>query len=131
MTKSRVVIAVHANWAVQRRQPLIDVDQENLIREVICWQLARLRCPFIAFGAAPDHVHVLFLLRSMCSCEHVLRALKSASVAALHRRSDQAFRWQQGYGVFSVSRPLIPTATTYVLNQRRHHADGTTIAAYE
>jgi putative transposase len=131
MTKSKVVIAIHTNWAVQRRQPLIGLTEETVIREAICTQLARLECPFIAFGAAPDHVHVLFLLHCSRSCEQVLRALKSASAVALHRRLDQPFRWQQGYGAFSVSRPLIARATAYVLNQRRHHADGTTIAVYE
>lgn len=34
---------------------------------------------------------------------------------------DEAFAWQGGYGVFSVSASNVPAVRGYVANQREHH----------
>ena len=41
------------------------------------------------------------------------------------------FRWQGGYGAFTVSKKFVPRVRDYVLNQEQHHRDGTLVPAAE
>ena len=41
------------------------------------------------------------------------------------------FKWQNGYGAFTVSKRGVPTVAEYVRNQKTHHAEGRLIAALE
>jgi putative transposase len=49
--------------------------------------------------------------------------LKGGSSKWIHGEfSDlNKFGWQDGYGIFSVSRSLVPTVIEYITNQRKHH----------
>ena len=42
-----------------------------------------------------------------------------------------AFRWQEGYGVFSLGRNQLKHVLAYVQNQKRHHASGKTWPQWE
>ena len=46
-------------------------------------------------------------------------------------RHPEFFRWQGGYGAFSVSRRGVSAVRAYVLNQEQHHRDGTLIPRLE
>ncbi len=43
----------------------------------------------------------------------------------------EPFKWQGGYGAFSVSRRGLAAAREYVLNQEAHHRDGTFLRPLE
>ncbi len=131
MSKNKVFVAIHGNWGTHNRVSTVDELAEDVVRESIARQLTRLRCKFVAFGAADDHVHVLFWLHPMISLTRAFRAMKSASAIELVRENDLPFRWQHGFAAFSVSRPAIPIATSYVLNQRLIHAQRRSIDRYE
>ena len=45
--------------------------------------------------------------------------------------ADGYFRWQQEYGAFSFDRKRLPYVIAYLENQKRHHADETTIRVLE
>ena len=34
---------------------------------------------------------------------------------------DRFFRWQSGYGAFTISTEDVPSVESYVLNQKQHH----------
>ena len=40
--------------------------------------------------------------------------------------SDAVFKWQKGYGAFTVSKSLGRTVRAYIQNQEAHHREGTT-----
>ena len=49
--------------------------------------------------------------------------MKSNSSRWIKTKNEQYnnFTWQQGYGVFSVSRPSIDGAIKYIASQKEHH----------
>ena len=81
----------------------------------------------------PDHVHVLVRFPTTVSIADLVRRIKGASSHLVTHvlRSPEPFKWQGGYGVFSVSRRHVPVVRDYVLNQEQHHRDGTLQDAFE
>jgi len=53
--------------------------------------------------------------------------LKGESSKWIHETfpSLNDFAWQDGFGVFSVSKPNVPDVVEYIKNQRAHHAKQT------
>ena len=43
----------------------------------------------------------------------------------------RTFAWQDGYGIFSVSRSKVQDVVEYIKNQRRHHEKETFDEEYE
>lgn len=123
---------VHLVWTTARRTPVFD---EALVHHVHR-RLAAL-CPHhgaspIAVGGISDHVHLLIALHPTTCVSALVRGVKASSSQWLaHELRDDAFGWQAGYGVFSVSEEALERARRYVLRQPQHHAAGTTIPAWE
>ena len=86
----------------------------------------RLGCVVLAVGGMPDHVHLAVKLPPRTSSAQLAQQVKGASskLAGDLGGRETPFRWQEGYGVFSLSRPHAPKTIAYVENQPRHHADG-------
>lgn len=55
----------------------------------------------------------------------------SSKLATDLGRPDNAFHWQEGCGVFSLSRLNLPKVISYVENQVRHHEWGKIWATLE
>lgn len=51
---------------------------------------------------------------------------RSAWRSALYPDRERLFRWQPGYGVFSVSPNHVKAVIAYIRNQKQQHADGKT-----
>jgi len=77
----------------------------------------------IAAGGISDHVHILCLLSRKQSIADMVMALKGQSSrwAKQSRPALRRFRWQRGYGVFSVSESAVEVVRAYVNNQEVHH----------
>jgi REP element-mobilizing transposase RayT len=87
----------------------------------------------IAVGGMCDHVHVLIRFPPAVAITTIVGRLKGASSHLVTHviRHPEAFKWQGGYGAFTVSRFGIPRVRDYVLNQERHHREGTLIDVLE
>ncbi|HYH79661.1 MAG TPA: transposase [Longimicrobium sp.] len=98
---------LHLVWSTWRREPFITAE----LRERI-------------YGA--DHVHLLVRIPTTISIAELVRRLKGTSSHLVTHvlQSPEPFKWQGGYGVFSVSKRHVPVVRDYVLNQERHHRDG-------
>ena len=75
-------------------------------------------------GGMPDHVHLLARFRPDASIAEMVRLIKANSSKWMNERSEvpERFRWQMGYGAFSVSESRIPAVCAYIQNQQEHHA---------
>src|SRR5215510_6358327 len=80
-------------------------------------------CHTIIVGGCADHVHALFALSRNYSIASVVKEIKrtsSAWIKSIDRRYSK-FRWQSGYGAFSVSQSHILEVRRYIENQEEHH----------
>jgi REP-associated tyrosine transposase len=87
----------------------------------------------IAIGGISDHVHLLVRLRPTISIAEFIGRVKGASSHYITHllRSPEPFKWQGGYGAFSVSKRNVPAVRDYVLDQEVRHGTRTTHPALE
>ena len=78
--------------------------------------------PF-AVGGVADHIHILTTLPKNMSLADFMCVIKANSSKWLRRLDSyyESFRWQDGYGAFSVSPSLMKRTTHYILTQAEHH----------
>jgi REP element-mobilizing transposase RayT len=84
----------------------------------------KLECDVIAFGGVADHVHLLVRFPTTISIADLVKQVKGSSSHLVSRRLREPFKWQGRYGAFTVSPSHVPKIRDYVLNQEKHHADG-------
>lgn len=130
---NHLLVFLHLVWATDGRRPLLHPTLEAGVHDLVRTKCRQLRCRVLAVGGMPDHVHLLVELHPTVSVAALAKEVKGASShAAAHLlRAGPSFRWQTGYGAFSVSHRDVPRATTYVLHQKEHHASGTLSSALE
>jgi REP element-mobilizing transposase RayT len=77
----------------------------------------------IQIGGIDNHVHGLLGSPTIYSPSQVAKFLKGDSSKWIHEQFPELrnFAWQDGYGVFSVSRSEIGRVTKYIQDQRKHH----------
>ena len=121
---SKVELYVHLVWATQTRRPMVSAEIEGELYRVIGTRCIALRCFPCAIGGTADHVHLLSRLHPSVPVARLAAEVKgSSSHAVTHLLAPGSrFRWQNGYGAFSISRDDLPAVETYVRNQKHHHA---------
>ena len=124
---------LHCVWATWDRLPLITPTVQDNIYASIHAKGRELKCEVLALGGMPDHVHVLVRFPTTLSVADLVKGVKGTSS---HRQTQQVspesfFKWQGGYGAFTVSPDIVPSVTAYIHNQKRHHAEGNLWTAWE
>jgi REP element-mobilizing transposase RayT len=89
--------------------------------------------PPVALGGVADHVHLLVSLPTTLAIADLVKAAKGGSAHLANHALDlsTAFKWQGGYGAFTVSQQNLTTVANYVRNQPVHHRQNTLIADLE
>jgi REP element-mobilizing transposase RayT len=111
---------VHVVFSTKNRLKLL--KREFLPR---LWAYAAAICKnhdllTFAVGGMEDHIHLLFRLPPDLSLCDAVALVKSNSSKWI-REKGQDFRWQQGYGAFSVSSSNITAVIKYIDSQEAHH----------
>jgi len=77
----------------------------------------------IAIGGIEDHVHLLACLSPTITVSDMLKRIKGNSSKWINdeKKTSHQFRWQAGYGAFTVSQSQIPIVTNYIKGQEAHH----------
>jgi len=116
---------VHCVWATWDRMPLINAELEGPIYRCIQAELRDLKAEAVAIGGIPDHVHVLARIPTTVTIADLLKQMKgSSSHLVTHRLAANGdFKWQGGYGAFSVSKSEVPRTREYIENQKQRHRD--------
>jgi REP element-mobilizing transposase RayT len=114
-------------WATKNRQPLINENNRDYIFNAIVAKAAELDGIIHALNGVSDHVHLVATVPPKYSLSKFIAEIKGSSshlVTHLHTPySDQSFKWQESYGVTSISESHLPTIVAYVVNQQKHHAN--------
>lgn len=113
-------------WATRLREPLLTGTLEKLAHQVIRSEARDLGCTVLAIGSMPDHLHLLVRVPGRVSAAELAKQVKGSSSHALNEAlpDGEGFRWQEGYGAFSVSRSHVRQVAAYVERQRERHASG-------
>ena len=116
-------ILLHVVFSTKGRNALIKPDIQVRLYDYIGGIVRKEKGTVYAIGGMPDHVPLLFRWRTDRAIADMMRTLKARSSRWVHESfSDAAaFAWQQGYGVFSVSKSVEPSVKRYIEGQAEHH----------
>ncbi|BCM91448.1 hypothetical protein IAD21_03321 [Abditibacteriota bacterium] len=126
MTRSKIRIFYHFVWATQNREWFLESDVEQEVHRLIQSLAREKHCDVLAINGMPDHIHLVIKAPATISASELMQHIKGVSSSTLRQGEfkDQAFGWQDGYGVFSLSRRDLQDVVAYVRNQKVHHSDG-------
>jgi REP element-mobilizing transposase RayT len=71
--------------------------------------------------ANPDHIHILCTLPRTVAIAELVNKVKSNSSRWIKSKGIESFRWQDGYGVFSVGESEVDKIQNYIRFQPQHH----------
>jgi len=77
----------------------------------------------LAIGGVADHVHMLISLPGTLSVSKALQLLKGNSSKWIHDTFPKlhSFKWQEGYGAFSIGISAVQATVRYICDQAEHH----------
>jgi putative transposase len=108
---------IHCVFSTKDRRPFIASERRDGLYAYFSGIAKGEGFSLITAGGTADHVHLLFVLPAPYSLAHAVQKLKGSS----SRWMGRTFRWQEGYGAFSVSPSQIPVVKEYIQNQEQHH----------
>jgi REP element-mobilizing transposase RayT len=113
----------HTVFAVKYRNALIDLVWEAEMYSVICSRMYEMGHIVIAINGVADHVHVLWRHNRVHSIPDTMKKIKGNASHWINSKNLCAdlFRFQHGYGAFTVSLDRVPMVKRYVLNQKTDH----------
>lgn len=124
----------HCVWATKNRQPFITPSVESVLYGFIRSKAIGLGGTVFALNGDVDHTHLVTSIPPSIAVANFIGQAKGVSSAKLNqgrRLEDIRFEWQDEYAVFSFDGKRLPNYIAYVENQKRHHANKTTIPILE
>lgn len=126
MSQSLANVAVHLVFSTKdRRANLADDDLRGEMHKQLGGASKTLDCPPIRVGGVADHVHLLGRLSRSISIAEWVKELKRVTSIWIKQRDPALaeFKWQSGYGAFSVSQSEIERVASYIEHQAEHHRE--------
>ena len=125
MHRKKLSQYLHLVWATWDREPSLLPEHEKAIYRCIVNQVQRKNCTVLAINGMSDHVHLLFKFPSTATVAEIVKQAKGVSSRLMNHylMPDNLFRWQGGYGSFTVSRWDLPKIINYIKNQKQIHQE--------
>lgn len=113
----------HVVFSTKSRRDLIDQNIESRVWAYIGGIARKHEMLAVQVGGIENHIHVLILARPKFAPSQIVQWLKGESSRWIHETfpEKKSFEWQDGYGIFSVSKSNVPEVVEYIKNQREHH----------
>jgi putative transposase len=126
-------IHLHGIFSVKYRKALITDPWKESLHRYITGIVQNKGHKMININTMPDHLHMLFGLRPDQSLSNLMQIVKGDSSEWINEQqfTDNIFRWQECYGVFSYEKKTIPIIASYIENQELHHRKKTFLEEYK
>ncbi|MEZ5013013.1 MAG: IS200/IS605 family transposase [Chitinophagales bacterium] len=116
-------IYLHLVFAVKHRSRVLLPEWDSALYKYMFGIIdGKQNKAFIVNGCL-DHVHILFSHNPSTLISDVVRDVKNNSTNYLNRNifRSKGFAWQEGYGIFSLSKKEVPRVYRYIQEQKEHH----------
>ena len=124
------VMYYHIIWGTKYRQPFITRQLEPVIFYAIQDKSRQFKAEIHGLNAVDDHVHVAVTIPPAVAVFEWVREVKGLSAHEVNRAFtdlDTTFKWQGGYSVLTFGKKVLPFVVNYILNQKQHHQQQTTL----
>ena len=118
-------IYIQIVFAVKGRQCLIPSQNREELHKYITGIVQNYGHKMLAINTMPDHLHMLFGLRTTQSIAELMKKVKGDSSEWINKRkfTSDKFQWQGGYGAFSYEKKRVSEIASYIENQEQHHQE--------
>jgi putative transposase len=116
-------ILLHIVFSTKERKSWITPDVADRLYPYIGGIVRAEKGVLYDVGGIEDHVHLYLRWRPDGSVSDLMRTVKARSSKWVHDTFPKlgAFAWQEGYGVFSVSKSQEEAVKKYIAGQAEHH----------
>lgn len=123
MANTYTSLHYHFVFSTKGREPWIIPEIENRIWAFMGGIARENKIRPVQIGGVDDHVHLLLNANTTLAPSKIAQLIKGGSSAWIHKTFPDMkdFKWQDGYGAFTVSKSSVPEVTRYIKNQREHH----------
>jgi REP element-mobilizing transposase RayT len=123
MANTYTQIHIHAIFAVQNRESLIQKLWQDELYKYITGILTNNGHKLLQIGGMSNHIHVLFGMRPTQSLSDLMQDIKGNSSLWINQKRfiRGKFSWQEGFGAFSYGKSQIDNVIKYIQRQELHH----------
>lgn len=123
----------HIILGTKNREPLIQIEFEESLHNVIAAKGKDLGSFVYAVGGIEDHIHLVASVPPRIAMADFIGQVKGNSSHWVNHELalSYQFNWQAEYGVVSFGGKQLDVVVKYVKNQRQHHLEGTIISFLE
>jgi putative transposase len=123
MANTYSALHYHLVFSTKNRQPWIARSIEERIWDYLGGIARANGMKSVRVGGIEDHVHMLIGAPPTLSPSKIAQLVKGGSSLWIHETFPDMsrFAWQDGYGVFTVSRSAVSDVMEYIERQREHH----------
>lgn len=123
MAHSYTNIVIHYIFSTKNREKIITTGLKERLWPYMGGIARENNMKALAIGGVSDHVHLLIALPATLSIAKAIQLIKGGSSKWVHETfpDHQNFKWQEGYGAFSVSISRIKNTVAYIHGQQEHH----------
>ena len=115
-------IYFHFVFSTKNRENFIHQDIENRVWSYIGGIARKHNLTALQIGGIENHIHSLVISKPTIEPSLIAKWLKGESSKWISEEfSLTNFSWQDGYGIFSVSKSNVEKVIEYIKNQREHH----------
>jgi putative transposase len=125
MADTYLSLRVHLVWATKQRRPWLDPEWRPRLYACAAAVILRMEGQLLCAGGTRDHIHLYVDPPSTLALAELVASIKTTTSNWIqdtfsHRRD---FRWQHGYGAFSVTPFDDGHIRDYIRNQELHHRE--------
>ncbi|MBP7496432.1 MAG: IS200/IS605 family transposase [Bacteroidales bacterium] len=123
---------VHIVWTTNGRQRILKEELRVKLFNHLIDLAKELSIHSERLNIQPEHVHILIILPADKTLAEIVKRFKGESSRWINENNliQGRFRWQRGYGGFSVSASQLDKVKNYIENQDEHHRTKTFTEEY-
>jgi putative transposase len=123
MSNTYTSLHYHIVFSTKDREPWIAPEIEGRIWGYLATVARQYDMTPAKVGGLDDHVHLVVAIPPTLPISKAVQRLKGSSSRWIRQTFPNLdmFRWQDGYGAFTVSTSVLPATVAYVERQRATH----------
>ena len=113
----------HLVWSTKNREPFINKNIKNRFHSYIRAVIEREGANLLFINGVEDHVHLLIAMPLTLLIPDLIEKIKPTSTKWCIKTFPEikGFKWQEGYGAFTVGKSNLQAVINYIKNQEEHH----------
>lgn len=123
MATTYTSLLLHIIFSTKHRDPLITVSLEPELHAYVGGICKANGSALLAANGTADHIHLLISLGKTVSISDLMLQVKRDSSTWIKSKGQEFadFRWQEGYGAFSIGQSQVEALRRYIAGQKEHH----------